>query len=231
MTALDLLKDGLVVSCQPVENGPLDSPELVAALAAAAVAGGAKGVRIEGVENLQATRAAVTVPIIGIVKEDLPDSPVRITPRLSQVHALAEAGADVIAYDATHRARPHQPDALLERILSLGKIAMADCATERDGRCALEGGAHILGSTLSGYTDNTGPAGPEPDLALVTRFKSLGAFVMAEGRYNTPDAARAANRAGADCVTVGTALTRLEIMTQGFASAIENARVSCNVQS
>ena len=33
MTALDLLKDGLVVSCQPVENGPLDSPEMVAALA------------------------------------------------------------------------------------------------------------------------------------------------------------------------------------------------------
>ena len=77
---LDKIKFGLIASCQPVDDGPMDKPEIVAAMAQASVIGGAAGLRIEGVENLKATRPTVNVPIIGIVKRDLPDSPVRITP-------------------------------------------------------------------------------------------------------------------------------------------------------
>lgn len=73
-TILNKIQHGLIASCQPVDDGPMDKPEIVAAMAAASVIGGAKGIRIEGVENLKATRAAVDVPIIGIVKRDLPDS-------------------------------------------------------------------------------------------------------------------------------------------------------------
>ncbi len=36
---------GLVASCQPVDDGPMDDPEIVAAMAAAAAAGCAKAVR------------------------------------------------------------------------------------------------------------------------------------------------------------------------------------------
>lgn len=71
---------GLIVSCQPVPGSPLDTPAIVAAMALAAEQAGAVALRIEGVENLRATRARVTVPIIGILKRDLDDSPVRITP-------------------------------------------------------------------------------------------------------------------------------------------------------
>ena len=73
------LQQGFVASCQPVDDGPMDSPEIVAAMAKAAVAGGAAGLRIEGIDNLKAVRAAVSVPIIGIVKRDLAGSEVRIT--------------------------------------------------------------------------------------------------------------------------------------------------------
>lgn len=62
---------GLIVSCQPVPDSPLDKPEIVAAMALAAEQAGAVAIRIEGVANLQATRAVVSVPIIGIVKRDL----------------------------------------------------------------------------------------------------------------------------------------------------------------
>ena len=62
----------------------MDRPDIVAAMAQAAVAGGAQGLRIEGIENLRAARPAVDVPIIGIVKSDLADSPVRITVRLTR---------------------------------------------------------------------------------------------------------------------------------------------------
>ena len=64
---------GLIVSCQPVPDSPLDKPEIVAAMALAAEQAGAVAIRIEGVANLQATRAVVSVPIIGIVKRDLED--------------------------------------------------------------------------------------------------------------------------------------------------------------
>ena len=46
----------LLLFCQPVDDGPMDKPEIVAAMAQASVVGGAAGLRIEGIENLEATR-------------------------------------------------------------------------------------------------------------------------------------------------------------------------------
>lgn len=220
MTLLDKLQGGLVVSCQPVDGGPLDKPEIVAATCAAAIAGGAAGVRVEGVENIRAARAAVSAPIIGIVKYDAPGTQVRITPRISDVHGLTAAGADVIAFDATARAREDSREAVLKAILDGGALAMADCAQIADGQWAQSCGASILGTTLSGYTEETQRDNEDPDLELVRRFKGLESFVMAEGRYNTPDLAALALASGANSVTVGTALTRLEIMTSTFVSAM-----------
>lgn len=220
MDHLETLRGGLVVSCQPVTGGPMDHPEIVAAMAQAAVAGGAAGVRIEGVDNLRAARARLSCPVIGLVKRDLPDSPVRITCHIGDVDALCEAGADIIAYDGTDRPRPDGRDALLARILARGRLGMADCARIGDARHALAQGAAIVGTTLSGYTLETGPAGPGPDFDLITAFRGLGGFVMAEGRIGTPADARKARAAGADAITVGSALTRLELMTHSFLDAL-----------
>ena len=214
-----------MVSCQPVDNGPMDRPDIVAAMAQAAVAGGAVGLRIEGVENLRAVRPLVSVPIIGIVKRDSSDTPVRITVSTEDVANLIDCGADIIAYDATDRPRPQPSDTVLRAILDSKAIAMADCATLADATAALSGGATILGTTLSGYTAATSGAGTEPDIELLRQFGALDAFVMAEGRYHTPDLAALAMSAGADCVTVGSALTRLEIMTSVFADAIMEPRL------
>ena len=101
---------GLIVSCQPVPDSPLDKPEIVAAMALAAEQAGAVAIRIEGVANLQATRAVVSVPIIGIVKRDLEDSPVRITAYIEDVDALAQAGADIIAILSHKCQQGHVPD-------------------------------------------------------------------------------------------------------------------------
>lgn len=225
MDVLNHLRGGLIASCQPVDGGPMDRPEIVAAMAQAAVAGGARGLRIEGVENLRATRPHVAVPIIGIVKSDLADSPVRITVRVAEARALAEAGADVIAYDATPRPRTDPREAVLAAILVSGRLAMADCATLADAQVALTGGAAIIGTTLSGYTAETEGQGEDPDFGLIAAFKSIGhGFVMAEGRITSPDLAVRAMQAGADAVTVGSALTRLEHVTGWFAAAIHSAR-------
>jgi N-acylglucosamine-6-phosphate 2-epimerase len=224
MSVFDQLRGGLVVSCQPVTGGPMDRPEIVAAMAQAAVEGGAAGVRIEGLSNLKATRPVLSVPIIALIKHYDPSTPVRITPRVSDTVSLMDAGADVIAYDATDRPRSDTREAVLQTILSAGRVAMADCATFGDARIATAAGAQIIGSTLSGYTQSTQSASCEPDIALIERLRDLPSFVMAEGRFNTPDLVASAIAAGADAVTVGTALTRLEHMTGWFRDAVVGAR-------
>lgn len=78
----------------------MDKLEIVAVMAQDAVNASASAitVRIEGIDNLKATRPLIDVPIIGIVKRDLPDNPVRITIWLSDVEELAAAGADIIRF-------------------------------------------------------------------------------------------------------------------------------------
>lgn len=215
------LPSGLVVSCQPVPGGPMDAASFVVGFAQAAVAAGAVGLRIESAAYLAAVRSHVNVPIIGIVKRDLPDSPVRITPFLEDVAALADAGADIIAFDATDRARPVSVEALTEAIRASGRLAMADCACLDDARRALEIGVDFVGSTLSGYTGGHEPV--EPDLALVRAMRSLTPFVLAEGRIRTPEQARAAAVAGAHAVVVGSAITRTEHATGWFSEAVASA--------
>lgn len=216
------IQHGLIASCQPVDDGPMDKPEIVAAMAQASVIGGAAGLRIEGVENLKAARPTVQVPIIGIVKRDLPDSPIRITPFLHDIEVLAKAGADIIAVDGTHRPRPVELESAVKKIHELGCLAMADCSNLEEGLHCQKLGFDIIGSTMSGYTGGVVPK--EPDYQLVKDLKKAGCRVMAEGRYNTPELAKTAIEIGADFVTVGSALTRLEHLVSWFAEAVKSAK-------
>ena len=218
---LDRLRKNLVVSCQPVPEGPLDKPEIVAAFALAALDGGAVGLRIEGIANMVAVRRVTDVPIIGLIKVDREDTPIRISPLAEHVRGLIGAGADIVAVDATDRVRPEPLADLLAEIHAGGALAMADCATIADGQNARDLGFDILGSTMSGYTG--GPIPHEPDFALLRALAGLGRFVIAEGRYHTPAQAAEAIRAGADAVVVGSAITRPEHVTTWFADAIHNA--------
>jgi len=218
---LDRLEGGLIVSCQPVDDGPLDTVPSIVAFALAARNAGARALRIEGAENVAAVTAACDLPVIGIVKRDLPDSPVRITPFVDDVTALADAGATVIAVDGTDRKRPVPVAGLLAAIHARGCLAMADLATEAEAVVAKRLGFDILGTTMSGYTG--GPIPARPDLALVAACRRLGGAVVAEGRYNAPATAALAIDAGASAVCVGSAITRTEHVTEWFRNAVDGA--------
>ena len=216
------LAGGVVVSCQPVPDGPTDSIAFVVGFALAALDGGAKGLRIEGVANVAAVRAATDAPLIALLKRDFDAFPVRITALLEDVAALADAGAPIIAVDATNRPRPVPVADLIGAIHARGRLAMADCADMEDVRAALAAGADLIGTTMSGYTG--GPTPADPDLAFVRAAVALGAPVLAEGRFNTPALAAAAIREGALAVVAGSAITRPETITGWYASAIAAAR-------
>jgi len=213
---------GLVVSCQPVPDGPLDTVEAIVAYARAAEAAGAVGLRIEGLRNVGAVAQASRLPVIGIVKRDLDDSPVRITPFLEDVAALVDAGAAVVAVDATDQPRPVPSARLLAAIKARGAVAMADISTEAEARAAIAAGADVVGTTMSGYT-GPGPTPAGPDLDLVARCAGLGVPVIAEGRYNAPALAAEAVRRGAATVVVGSAITRPEHITGWFRDAVAAA--------
>lgn len=215
------LQNGLIASCQPVPGSAMDTPEIVAAMALAALAGGAVGLRVEGISNIEAVRRVTDAPIIGIIKRDLPDSEVRITPWLEDVDALSAAGADIIAFDVTCRPRPVSVEDLFQRVQATGCLAMADASNIEDGLLAYRLGIDFIGTTLSGYTQT--PVPTEPDLELVKQLSLAGCKVIAEGRYNSPALAAAAISAGAYAVTVGSAITRIEHICSWFCEAIQHA--------
>lgn len=277
--ALDLPRGGLIVSVQAPPESPLAEPLLMAAMARAVVAGGADGIRAEGVDDIAAIRAAVDVPIIGLRKRDLPGSPVRITPTLDDALAIAAAGADVVAVDATLRPRPDgaaTTDFLATLVRELDVPVLADVDTLEAGISAVEAGVAAVATTLSGYTDIRAPGASDelasdepdgaaagwpdvaasrpdfagslrevaarlrpdvaasprdvaarprleaaaPDLPLLRALvEKLDRPVLAEGRYGTPAAVRAALDAGAHAVVVGTAITDPFTLTRRFAAA------------
>ena len=220
---LGTLAGGLIVSCQPARPGPLDRFEDVVAMARSAVTGGAAGLRIEGTANVRAVGAATARPVVGIVKRDLADTRVRITPEFEDIDGLIDAGAPIIAFDATARPRPSPVADMIARIHGGGGLAFADCATLSEGRAAHAAGADLIATTLSGYT---GPGDPPaaPDLELVRALAREGIRVVAEGRLRQPAQTAAAMEAGAFAVVVGTAITRPDRITSWFAEAVRDAK-------
>lgn len=221
-------RHSLIVSAQAAEGNPLRGPHFMAAMAQAAAQGGAKAIRAEGVADVAAIRAAVSLPIIGLIKLDLPPEAVRITTTFEDAAALVAAGADMVAIDATLRPRAGPaPKDLIARIRrELGKPVLADVATLAEGEAAAAAGADAVASTLAGYTAETADmVGPAITLvqALAAR---LTVPVIAEGRYNTPTLVWQAIAAGAYAVVVGTAITNPREITRQFAAVMPGSTVS-----
>jgi len=217
---LGALRDRLVVSCQAREGEPLHGPLHMTAMALSALAGGAAGLRLEGPADIGAVRPLTPVPVIGLWK--VGSAPVYITPTLEAVHRVVEAGADVVAVDGTGRPRPDGStlEQAARAVHDAGRLLMADVATLEQGRAAADAGADLVGSTLSGYTDD-GPRGDGPDLRLVAELAAaLPVPVVAEGRIATPEQAAQALRLGAWTVVVGGAISRPSEITAGFARAL-----------
>jgi N-acylglucosamine-6-phosphate 2-epimerase len=200
------LTGGLVVSCQAPVGSPLREPYITAKLAQAALMGGAAGVRINGPEDIAAVRAITDVPIIGLFKVQ-GDRRSIITPDLNAAASLIAVGADIVALDSSEEVRGTDLSLIAQVREEFGVAVMADVSTLAEGVRAWEAGADIVGTTLSGYTPQTQPATPGPDLALVAALSHLGIRVVAEGRYRSPDQVAQAVDAGAMAVVVGAAIT------------------------
>ena len=220
------LQGGLIVSCQALEGEPLFGSEIMAKLALAAKLGGAVGIRANTPIDCAAIKAEVPeLPLFGLWKVVVPGfDEVYITPRLREAIAIAEAGAEIIAIDAT--LRPHPEGTTAELIQAIkretGRLVLADIDNEASALAAIEAGADAISTTLSGYTPNS-PKLFGPDLALVAKLaaQKLPVPLFAEGRIHSPEDARAALNAGAFAVIVGGAITRPMQITERFVRALK----------
>ncbi|MCF2585741.1 N-acetylmannosamine-6-phosphate 2-epimerase [Brevibacterium sp. UCMA 11752] len=221
---LDTLRGRLIVSAQAYPGEPMRDPRTMAQVAASAVRGGAAAVRIQGISDIQATRSAVETPIIGLWKDGSSD--VVITPTYQHAHAVALAGAHVVALDGTRRARPDGLT-LLQTIARLhaetNSLVMADCGSLEDARGAAKAGADLIGTTLAGYSgERPKTTGPDLELLAEIRAAELGPMLIAEGRIHSPADAAATLTAGAEAVVVGTAITHPTTITSWFVDACES---------
>lgn len=220
---LDDMRGGLVVSCQARAGEPLHGPQHMRAMALAVLAGGAVGLRVEGLEDVAAVCAVVDVPVIGLRK--VGHDGVYITPSVADARAVAQAGADLVAVDATGRERRDGSDLVqvVTAVHAEGRLLLADVATFAQGVAAVDAGADAVSTTLSGYV-GPGEVPDGPDLDLVAELSSLAVPVFAEGRVRTPAEAEEALARGAWAVVVGSAITRPTVIAAGFSAALARTR-------
>ena len=230
-SAWEGFRAGLIVSCQAAEGDPLRSPPIMAALAQAAVQGGAVGIRANGADDIRAICRVVACPVIGLHKR-VYEGIQCITPTVADARLLVEAGASLLAIEATlQRAELAAYDevepfgSMLEWVhTELHRPVMADVSTLAEGIEAAQLGADIIATTMSGYTPQTRPP-RGPDFDLVTALvEAVAVPVIAEGRLWTPAQAAHALSLGAFAVVVGSAITRPRAITERFAAALRQHR-------
>ena len=240
------IEGGVIVSCQSgvalkglelIEdyNAELSDPACMAALARAAAAGGAVGIRTNlcYVEIIREVTSGL--PIIGLEKIRCFDNDMRITPTLAEVSHLVDAGADAVAIDCTNR--PRLDELSVEEFITRIKgtfdvVVIADISTLEEGLAAAKAGADAVATTLVGYTSYSlepaalaGSPSDPPAYQLVGELaEACSVPVLAEGRFRTPDQAVKALRLGAHAVVVGGAISVPRDTTERFATAMREQK-------
>ncbi|ELU5588515.1 N-acetylmannosamine-6-phosphate 2-epimerase [Clostridium perfringens] len=221
---LSKIKNGLIVSCQALENEPLHSSFIMARMARAAKEGGAVGIRANSYEDIVAIKEVVDIPVIGLVKRNYQDSDIYITPTMKEVIEIIEAGADIIALDATNRLRPGNKslDDFFNEIKNKypNIILMADISNYEEGIHAENLGFDIVSTTLSSYTEYTKDIKLPNYKLLSSLSKKLTIPVIAEGGIWSPKELKELMDLGAFAAVVGTAITRPKDITKKFVSVI-----------
>lgn len=216
---LEQIKSKLIVSCQAPANSPIHNEKIISAIAHACVLEGAAGLRIDSPAHIKAVREILPqIPLIGLWKRQYPGYEVYITPTTEDAEAVISAGADIVAVDATTRARPQQQSlpGIIAQVHQQKKLVMADIDSIDSGIAAVAAGADLVGTTLYGYTHSTqGKSLPGFDL-LQELVQAIQVPIICEGGVASPLEAAKALELGAYAVVVGTAITGINQKVKDF---------------
>ena len=180
---------------------------------------------MDGRADIAAARKMTALPILGINKCMFEGYDAYITVTFDLASAVVEAGAQIVALDGTGRPLPYEVtlSQLIARIHhELGVPVMADVSTCNEGIAAMQAGADIVATTMSGYTPNSRKAVPyTPDFGLLRELVSaVQVPVIVEGRVTTPEQMRECFILGAHAVCIGGAITNPTSITSRFVEFI-----------
>ena len=233
---INLINQQIIVSCQAVDQEPLNDVRAITLVARSVLEGGAQVLRLSQVEHIRAIQAISPYPVIGLIKKYYPDSEVFITATKTEVQQLLDLGVDCIALDATLRKRPHN-EQLSDLVNFIRKtspqtLIMADCASLADVIQANELDFDFIGTTLRGYTAETkGMSNIENDYQFLKDcLEHINKPLIAEGGFWEHDDIFNALQLGALAVVVGSAITRPKDITQRYFKQLQR-RKDCHEAS
>lgn len=186
-------------------------------MAFAAKMGGAKGLRIENIENILFIKKEIDLPIIGIIKKKIEGKERYICPDIESIDNVIKTHCDFIAVDYTLRDKCEK-DYYIKVSNYIHKKSdceiVADISTVKEAKLAIECGADFVSTTLCGYTINTKDR-KLPDLNLVQQISEEGIKnLIGEGGYSKHSQYIKALELGAKIVVVGTSISRPHLIVK-----------------
>ena len=226
---LNKINHSIIISLQAMPNEPLYDENCIIQMARSLVElANVKTLRLAGARDIKNIKKLYPdVTIIGITKpERIPDNYkelVYITPNVSDCKKLIDAGADIIATDATLRKRPNNEklEDLVDFVKSTDRLLMADIATFNEAKNSYNLVFDSVSTTLSGYKIETQNKTDETDYSHVKSIKeNLDIFTILEGKIWEKSQANLAFKSGANSVVIGSAVTRPQLIAKRFMSVL-----------
>ncbi len=207
----------LFVSCQPYANEGYYTKNFILNMAFAAKLGGARGLRIESVENILFIKNEIDLPIIGLIKKKFEGKERDICPDKDSINKIIKTNCEFIAIDYTLRDNcdKNYYIKISENIHEKSDCKIvADISTINEAKMAIECGADFVSTTLCGYTSTTKDT-KLPDLKLIQEIYKNGIKnLIAEGGYSKHSHYIRALELGAKIVVIGTAITRPHLIVK-----------------
>lgn len=217
----------LIISCQAVDDEPLNDVHAITLMAQAVIEGGAKILRLSQYDHIKSIKTKFNnIPIIGLIKKHYPESEVIITASIAEIDLLLELKVDCIALDCTNRVRPKNDLKYLIKYIrskSPETAIMGDCATIDDVENCNKLNLDVIGTTLHGYTTETKNMNNIGNDYEFIRFSILNSSlpIIAEGGIWEPYQVKQLFQLGCHSVVVGSAITRPKEIAKRFFAELD----------
>ncbi len=224
---MKIMKNGLIISCQALEDEPLHSSFIMGRMALAAKEAGAIGIRANSIVDILEIKKIVDLPIIGIIKNKNYNSSIFITPSLKEIKDLLAVDVEIIALDASLEKRPHG-EKLEEVIQYIRKnkpqqLIMADCNNYKEIENADKLGFDFVATTLYGDNKKTKESRiiENDNFELKKILANIKTPLIVEGGIKTPEELQAIYDLHPYSIVIGSAITRPQVIAKRFVDVIK----------